>query len=114
MSQLIPPPNPLSFQPTPHPPPSPKSCMLKSPSKFNVPSLKCGNLHSRRLLLTTLLGGNESYFLTRDKETSLISAYLDISQIIDVIKKSSMNAIHPWYGFLNENLEFACRLPRWV
>jgi len=40
------------------------------------------------------------------------SAYLDIQQIIDVAKKSEAMAIHPGYGFLSENSEFAdaCRI----
>lgn len=35
------------------------------------------------------------------------SAYLDIEQIIDVALKSGCTAIHPGYGFLSENAEFA-------
>jgi len=34
-------------------------------------------------------------------------AYLDINQIIDIAKKSHCDAIHPGYGFLSENADFA-------
>jgi pyruvate carboxylase len=36
-------------------------------------------------------------------------AYLDIDRIIDVAKTSACDAIHPGYGFLSENAEFALR-----
>lgn len=37
------------------------------------------------------------------------AAYLDIEQIITVAKESSCDAIHPGYGFLSENADFARR-----
>jgi len=37
------------------------------------------------------------------------AAYLDIEQIISVAKESNCDAIHPGYGFLAENVEFAQR-----
>ncbi|AXH98587.1 pyruvate carboxylase [Sporosarcina sp. PTS2304] len=39
-----------------------------------------------------------------------IDAYLDIEGIIDIAKKAHVDAIHPGYGFLAENAEFAARL----
>lgn len=38
-----------------------------------------------------------------------VSAYLDIEQIISVAKESSCSLVHPGYGFLSENSEFARR-----
>ncbi|AYC29123.1 pyruvate carboxylase [Paenisporosarcina cavernae] len=50
---------------------------------------------------------DESYLVGEGKKP--IDAYLDIEGIIAIAKKSGANAIHPGYGFLSENLEFAKR-----
>ncbi len=38
-----------------------------------------------------------------------VAAYLDIDTIIAVAKDTGCDAIHPGYGFLSENVRFACR-----
>lgn len=39
-----------------------------------------------------------------------VSAYLDMDQIIKACKDSGADAVHPGFGFLSENAEFATRL----
>ena len=51
---------------------------------------------------------DESYLVGEGKKP--IDAYLDIEGIIAIAKDSGANAIHPGYGFLAENAEFARRL----
>ena len=51
---------------------------------------------------------DESYLVGEGKKP--IDAYLDIEGIIAIAKDSGADAIHPGYGFLAENAEFARRL----
>ncbi|WP_304159076.1 acetyl/propionyl/methylcrotonyl-CoA carboxylase subunit alpha, partial [Fusobacterium ulcerans] len=50
---------------------------------------------------------DESYLIGRDK--SPLGAYLDIDEIIKLAKAKAVDAIHPGYGFLAENAEFAAK-----
>ncbi|QHA91662.1 pyruvate carboxylase [Bacillus sp. N1-1] len=50
---------------------------------------------------------DEAYIVGEDKKP--IDAYLDIEGIIEVAKTNNIDAIHPGYGFLSENLQFAKR-----
>ncbi|SFE42258.1 pyruvate carboxylase [Alteribacillus iranensis] len=50
---------------------------------------------------------DEAYLVGEGKKP--IDAYLDIESIIEVAKANDVDAIHPGYGFLSENLEFAKR-----
>jgi pyruvate carboxylase len=48
---------------------------------------------------------DEAYML--DENKSPLGAYLDIDYIIELAKKKGVDAIHPGYGFLSENADFA-------
>lgn len=50
---------------------------------------------------------DESYQIGKGK--SPLEAYLGISQIIELAKAKSVDAIHPGYGFLSENRDFAAQ-----
>lgn len=50
---------------------------------------------------------DEAYLVGEDK--SPIDAYLDIEGIIEIAKTNNIDAIHPGYGFLSENINFARR-----
>src|SRR5699024_355986 len=50
---------------------------------------------------------DEAYLVGEDK--SPIDAYIDIEGIIELAKSTDVDAIHPGYGFLSENIHFARR-----
>ncbi|WP_138417277.1 pyruvate carboxylase [Aquibacillus sediminis] len=50
---------------------------------------------------------DEAYLVGKGKKP--IDAYLDIEGIIEIAKSTDVDAIHPGYGFLSENIEFARR-----
>ncbi|NAP00803.1 ATP-grasp domain-containing protein, partial [Halomonas sp. MG34] len=50
---------------------------------------------------------DEAYLIGEGKKP--IDAYLDIEGIIDLAKEVGVDAIHPGYGFLSENIKFAKR-----
>lgn len=50
---------------------------------------------------------DETYLVGEGKKP--IDAYLDIEGIIEIAKKNEVDAIHPGYGFLSENINFARR-----
>ncbi|WP_430786176.1 pyruvate carboxylase [Virgibacillus flavescens] len=50
---------------------------------------------------------DEAYIIGEGKKP--IDSYLDIEGIIDVAKQVGVDAIHPGYGFLSENIRFAKR-----
>ncbi|WP_431307243.1 pyruvate carboxylase [Ferdinandcohnia quinoae] len=50
---------------------------------------------------------DEAYLVGEGKKP--IDAYLDIEGIIEIAKTNGVDAIHPGYGFLSENIHFASR-----
>ena len=48
---------------------------------------------------------DEAYQIGRDDEA--LKPYLDIDTIVSIAKEKGVDAIHPGYGFLSENVEFA-------
>ncbi|MCB0633119.1 MAG: ATP-grasp domain-containing protein, partial [Lewinella sp.] len=50
---------------------------------------------------------DEAYMVGNEEEP--LSPYLDIEAVISVAKRKNVDAIHPGYGFLSENAEFAQR-----
>ncbi len=48
---------------------------------------------------------DEAYLIGENK--SPLGVYLDIPEIIDLAKRRGVDAIHPGYGFLSENADFA-------
>ena len=48
---------------------------------------------------------DEAYLIGENK--SPLGAYLDIGEIVDLAKRRGVDAIHPGYGFLSENADFA-------
>jgi len=50
---------------------------------------------------------DESYQIGNDDEP--LRPYLDIDEILRIAKRQKADAIHPGYGFLSENIEFARR-----
>ena len=51
---------------------------------------------------------DESYLVGEGK--GAVQAYLDGDEILAVAKQASVDAIHPGYGFLSENHEFAAKV----
>lgn len=50
---------------------------------------------------------DEAYQIGSDEEP--LKPYLDVEEIIKLAKRHNIDAIHPGYGFLSENLNFATR-----
>jgi acetyl/propionyl-CoA carboxylase alpha subunit/acetyl-CoA carboxylase carboxyltransferase component len=63
------------------------------------PAVDEWSLHTRAATEARRIGGPDD----------AVSAYLDIDALLDVAKETDCDAVHPGYGFLAENAEFARR-----
>lgn len=45
-------------------------------------------------------------------ESPATQSYLDKAKIMDAVKKTGAEAVHPGYGFLSENADFVAMLVR--
>ena len=50
---------------------------------------------------------DEAYVIGKRGEYTPVGAYLAIDEIVKIAKEHDVNMIHPGYGFLSENAEFA-------
>lgn len=61
-------------------------------------------------LATHRLKADEAYVIGEKGEYTPVGAYLAIDEIIAIAKKHGVDFIHPGYGFLSENAEFAAKV----
>ena len=81
--------------------------IFRALEELNIGSIAVYSKEDRYALFRTK--ADEAYPLNPDKGP--VDAYLDIPTIIRIAKEKKADAIHPGYGFLSENPEFAeaCR-----
>ena len=81
--------------------------VFRALSELGISSVAVYSKEDRYALFRTK--ADEAYPLNPDKGP--VDAYLDIPAIIRIAKEKKVDAIHPGYGFLSENPEFAeaCR-----
>ncbi len=77
--------------------------ILRACTELNVPTLAVYTYEDR--YSQHRYKADESYQIGKDNQP--LKPYLDIDEIINLAKTKNANAIHPGYGFLSENSEFA-------
>lgn len=75
----------------------------RAAAELNIPTVAIFTYEDRYSLHR--YKADEAYQVGEDNEP--LKPYLDIDEIINVAKESGANAIHPGYGFLSENANFA-------
>ncbi|KAL3234583.1 Pyruvate carboxylase 1 [Nakaseomyces bracarensis] len=63
-------------------------------------------------LSTHRLKADEAYVIGEEGEYTPVGAYLAIDEIIEIAKAHGVDFIHPGYGFLSENSEFADKVEK--
>jgi len=53
---------------------------------------------------------HEPYVLECDEALRLTTGYLDMDALLEAARRSGADAVHPGYGFLSENAQFAARV----
>lgn len=53
---------------------------------------------------------DEAYMIGKRGQYTPVAAYLAIDEIVKIAKEHNVNMIHPGYGFLSENEEFARKI----
>ena len=79
--------------------------VMRAASELDVPTVAIYSQEDRFSLHRTK--ADEAYLVGEGK--GAIDAYLDIEDILRVAREARVDAIHPGYGFLSENPEFAAR-----
>ena len=79
--------------------------VFRALSELGIGSVAVYSKEDRYALFRTK--ADEAYPLNPDKGP--VDAYLDIPTIIRIAKEKKVDAIHPGYGFLSENADFARR-----
>lgn len=79
--------------------------IIRTCQKLNIQTV-C--IYSKADMFSSFVkASHESYYIGESNSTD---SYLHISKIIELAKTSQVDAIHPGYGFLSENSEFAKRV----
>ncbi len=79
--------------------------VLRAATELRIPTVAVYTYEDRFSLHR--IKADEAYQIGADNDP--LKPYLDINEIIRVAKKHEVDAIHPGYGFLSENVEFARR-----
>lgn len=78
--------------------------IIRTAKKLNIHTIAIYAIEDQHAQHTTM--ADEAYAIGHG---SLANTYLDMNQIIAIAKSSGADAIHPGYGFLSENADFANR-----
>jgi pyruvate carboxylase len=66
------------------------------------------NLNLYHVVVLNRYKADQAFELSSEK--SPVAAYLDIDYIVKLCVANGVNAVHPGYGFLSENAQFARKL----
>lgn len=66
------------------------------------------NLNLYPVVIPNRYKADQAFELSSEK--SPVAAYLDIDYIVKLCVANGVNAVHPGYGFLSENAQFARKL----